>query len=231
MYIFLYQTNIWTSDTQYLIHRWFCFKKYAIPQAVEEVYWSRAFLVFLFCLFFWLCKLESLTQKFRNFRTFTTRFAKFAGLIVFFFLSFSQYLENYLWVNYTPEVSNHAFIMSICCIVNEKFRENVPAWEVRPQTSDQLSCFSGDDIQCLFKAMLPSTSLSLFFSFWWDSGVQERAWPFPILLQMCEGSCISREWSRLYLKRANCPAGFPGSLFQQFGMCHYKDVTLGICVY
>lgn len=27
--------------------------------------------------------------------------------------------------------------MSICCIVNEKFRENVPAWEVRLLTSDQ----------------------------------------------------------------------------------------------
>ncbi|KPP67951.1 Intron-binding protein aquarius-like [Scleropages formosus] len=45
-------------------------------------------------------------------------------------LEFSQYLENYLWVNYTPEVSNNAYLMSICCIVNEKFRENVPAWEV-----------------------------------------------------------------------------------------------------
>uniref|UniRef100_A0A8C6UHK6 RNA helicase aquarius n=1 Tax=Neogobius melanostomus TaxID=47308 RepID=A0A8C6UHK6_9GOBI len=40
-------------------------------------------------------------------------------------LEFSQYLENYLWVNYSPEVSSNAFIMSICCIINEKFRENV----------------------------------------------------------------------------------------------------------
>lgn len=47
------------------------------------------------------------------------------------FSPFSQYLENYLWVNYTPEVSSKAYLMSICCIVNEKFRENVPAWEVR----------------------------------------------------------------------------------------------------
>ncbi|XP_055013721.1 LOW QUALITY PROTEIN: RNA helicase aquarius [Boleophthalmus pectinirostris] len=45
-------------------------------------------------------------------------------------LEFSQYLENYLWVNFSPEVSSNAYIMSICCIVNEKFRENVPAWEV-----------------------------------------------------------------------------------------------------
>lgn len=45
-------------------------------------------------------------------------------------VSHSQYLENYLWVNYTEEVSSNAYLMSICCIVNEKFRENVPAWEV-----------------------------------------------------------------------------------------------------
>uniref|UniRef100_A0A8C6Z0D4 RNA helicase aquarius n=1 Tax=Nothoprocta perdicaria TaxID=30464 RepID=A0A8C6Z0D4_NOTPE len=41
----------------------------------------------------------------------------------------SQYLENYLWMNYSPEVSSKAYLMSICCMVNEKFRENVPAWE------------------------------------------------------------------------------------------------------
>ncbi|XP_060117192.1 RNA helicase aquarius isoform X1 [Heteronotia binoei] len=44
-------------------------------------------------------------------------------------LEFSQYLENYLWMNYSPEVSSKAYLMSICCMVNEKFRENVPAWE------------------------------------------------------------------------------------------------------
>nr|DBA14218.1 TPA: hypothetical protein GDO54_005219 [Pyxicephalus adspersus] len=44
-------------------------------------------------------------------------------------LEFSQYLENYLWVNYSADVSSKAYLMSICCMVNEKFRENVPAWE------------------------------------------------------------------------------------------------------
>lgn len=52
-------------------------------------------------------------------------------IIVYYFSTLSQYLENYLWVNYTEEVSSNAYLMSICCIVNEKFRENVPAWEVR----------------------------------------------------------------------------------------------------
>lgn len=56
-------------------------------------------------------------------------------------LEFSQYLENYLWVNYSPEVSSNAFIMSICCIVNEKFRENVPAWEVFKKKPDHFPWF------------------------------------------------------------------------------------------
>lgn len=53
------------------------------------------------------------------------------NITVYYFSTLSQYLENYLWVNYTEEVSSNAYLMSICCIVNEKFRENVPAWEVR----------------------------------------------------------------------------------------------------
>ncbi|XP_062863448.1 RNA helicase aquarius isoform X2 [Trichomycterus rosablanca] len=58
-------------------------------------------------------------------------------------LEFSQYLENYLWVNYSPEVSSNSYLMSICCIVNEKFRENVPAWEevdlIREQVQQLIS--------------------------------------------------------------------------------------------
>ncbi|CAG10389.1 unnamed protein product [Tetraodon nigroviridis] len=65
-------------------------------------------------------------------------------------LEFSQYLENYLWVNYTPKVSNRAFIMSICCIVNEKFRENVPAWEVFKKEPDHFPFF----FKCVREAAL-----------------------------------------------------------------------------
>lgn len=43
-------------------------------------------------------------------------------------LEFSQYLENYLWPNFSSEQSNHAHIMSVVVMVNEKFRERVPAW-------------------------------------------------------------------------------------------------------
>ena len=45
-------------------------------------------------------------------------------------LEFSQYLENYLWPNFHPDKSSHAHIMSMVAMVNEKFRERVPAWGV-----------------------------------------------------------------------------------------------------
>jgi len=44
-------------------------------------------------------------------------------------LEFSQYLENYLWPNYGPPATD-AHVLSIVVMVNEKFRERVPAWEV-----------------------------------------------------------------------------------------------------
>lgn len=44
-------------------------------------------------------------------------------------LEFSQYLENYLWPNFTQH-STLAHTMSIVSMLNEKFRERVPAWEV-----------------------------------------------------------------------------------------------------
>jgi len=43
-------------------------------------------------------------------------------------LEYSQYLECYLWPNFNPDASTDAHLMSIVVIVNEKFRERVPAW-------------------------------------------------------------------------------------------------------
>lgn len=45
-------------------------------------------------------------------------------------LEFSQYLENYLWPNYETDKSSHAHLMSIVVMLNEKFRERVPVWQV-----------------------------------------------------------------------------------------------------
>lgn len=50
-------------------------------------------------------------------------------------LEFSQYLENYLWPNYTKEAS-FAHMMSVVSMLNEKFRERVPAWDVSYQFQD-----------------------------------------------------------------------------------------------
>ena len=50
-------------------------------------------------------------------------------------LEFSQFLENFLWPNYSDETTSLSHIMAIVIIVNEKFRERVPAWtpfQVKP---------------------------------------------------------------------------------------------------
>ncbi|XP_006274043.1 RNA helicase aquarius [Alligator mississippiensis] len=65
-------------------------------------------------------------------------------------LEFSQYLENYLWINYSSEVSSKAYLMSICCMVNEKFRENVPAWETFKKKPEHFPYF----FKCILKASL-----------------------------------------------------------------------------
>ncbi|XP_047033898.1 RNA helicase aquarius [Helicoverpa zea] len=44
-------------------------------------------------------------------------------------LEFSQYLENYLWPHYKTGEASQAHMMSIIVMINEKFRERVPAWQ------------------------------------------------------------------------------------------------------
>ncbi|RXN26155.1 intron-binding aquarius isoform X2 [Labeo rohita] len=72
-------------------------------------------------------------------------------------LEFSQYLESYLWLNYTPEVSTNSYLMSICCIVNEKFRENVPAWEVFKKAPTHFPHF----FKCVMESCLSGEQLGL----------------------------------------------------------------------
>uniref|UniRef100_A0A383WJ31 Uncharacterized protein n=1 Tax=Tetradesmus obliquus TaxID=3088 RepID=A0A383WJ31_TETOB len=43
-------------------------------------------------------------------------------------LEVSQYLEGYLWPHFDPATASDAHVMSIAVMVNEKFREGVPAW-------------------------------------------------------------------------------------------------------
>ncbi|DBB15126.1 TPA: hypothetical protein ACH3X3_004135 [Trebouxia sp. C0006] len=56
-------------------------------------------------------------------------------------LEISQYLENYLWPNFDEETATYEHVMSIILMVNEKFRENVPAWDGFSQREDALPGF------------------------------------------------------------------------------------------
>jgi intron-binding protein aquarius len=55
-------------------------------------------------------------------------------------LEFSQYLENFLWPNYSDS-SSLAHLLSIVIVVNEKFRERVPAWAAFQHSPDQFQAF------------------------------------------------------------------------------------------
>lgn len=53
-------------------------------------------------------------------------------------LELSQYLERYLWPHFEADTASPEHVMSIIMMVNEKFREGVPAWDafVQPATAD-----------------------------------------------------------------------------------------------
>jgi intron-binding protein aquarius len=56
-------------------------------------------------------------------------------------LEFSQYLENYLWPNFKSDKTSIPQIMSIVLMVNEKFRERVPAWIPFQKNPDEFPKF------------------------------------------------------------------------------------------
>jgi intron-binding protein aquarius len=66
-------------------------------------------------------------------------------------LEFSQYLENYLWVNYKPKLSSDAHILSIVIMINEKFRERVSAWDcfLNIDNNDKFSSFFQECLQLI----------------------------------------------------------------------------------
>ena len=89
-------------------------------------------------------------------------------------LEFSQYLENYLWPNFSND-SSTAHVLSIVYMVNEKFRERVPAWIPFQKKSEafgvlfkkvmDISLFDNDKIslreQTALLVFLGKTSLKL----------------------------------------------------------------------
>ncbi|KAL0413595.1 UNVERIFIED_CONTAM: RNA helicase aquarius [Sesamum radiatum] len=56
-------------------------------------------------------------------------------------LEVSQYLENYLWPNFSPEAASFEHVMSMILMVNEKFRENVAAWICFYDRKDMFKAF------------------------------------------------------------------------------------------
>ncbi|KNC77461.1 hypothetical protein SARC_10077 [Sphaeroforma arctica JP610] len=44
-------------------------------------------------------------------------------------LEINQYLERYLWPNYKPDSKDKTHVLSLCVMINEKFRQGVPAWD------------------------------------------------------------------------------------------------------
>uniref|UniRef100_A0A1B6DEG6 RNA helicase aquarius N-terminal domain-containing protein n=1 Tax=Clastoptera arizonana TaxID=38151 RepID=A0A1B6DEG6_9HEMI len=70
-------------------------------------------------------------------------------------LEFSQYMENYLWPNYKTGEATHAHMMSIVVMLNEKFRERVPAWEAFKKHPDHFSGF----FQQVLEASLSTTNV------------------------------------------------------------------------
>lgn len=108
-------------------------------------------------------------------------------------LEFSQYVENFLWPNFGPSTVNLAHILSIVVMINEKFRERVPAWEVFLPLKMIIfhKCLISDFSEFQIKA----GAISMFLSV--------CAWSLPVWKGQFEG--------------ANCVASFPESLLQQYG--------------
>uniref|UniRef100_A0A915IU13 Intron-binding protein aquarius n=1 Tax=Romanomermis culicivorax TaxID=13658 RepID=A0A915IU13_ROMCU len=56
-------------------------------------------------------------------------------------LEFSQYLEYFLWPNYDVQNSSVEHVLSIVVMINEKFRERVPAWNVFKKFPEKFAGF------------------------------------------------------------------------------------------
>lgn len=72
-------------------------------------------------------------------------------------LELSQYLENYLWPNFRPEISdNFEHLMSIVVMVNEKYRERVNVW----QTFQNSPQFFGEFLSQITRLMINNKELN-----------------------------------------------------------------------
>ncbi|KAI9307123.1 P-loop containing nucleoside triphosphate hydrolase protein [Cunninghamella echinulata] len=76
-------------------------------------------------------------------------------------LEFTQYLEKYLWPFFDAEKSTLNHVLSICLMVNEKFRQRVPSWDAITMDAEK---FNGFFERVIRLAVPPeSQTLSKFF--------------------------------------------------------------------
>lgn len=68
-------------------------------------------------------------------------------------LELSQYLENYLWPNYSWQATPR-HMLSVVVLINEKFRERIPAWQSFESHTEPFKAF----FQHLSHAMLDTTN-------------------------------------------------------------------------
>lgn len=71
----------------------------------------------------------------------------------------SQYLEGYLWPYFDPATSSDGHVMSILVMVNEKFREGVPAWT--GFHSRKVRCHSSSTLPARLAVVCRSCSLAV----------------------------------------------------------------------
>ncbi len=103
-------------------------------------------------------------------------------------LEISQYLENYLWPNFDAATATPQHVLSILLMVNEKFRENVPAWD----------CF---DAAAVGADALPAQSGPAQRLYMLVCSPQRRYTPFMCICIMC---ACAREDGKLI--RMSCDA-------------------------
>ncbi|CAF0926502.1 unnamed protein product [Adineta ricciae] len=72
-------------------------------------------------------------------------------------LEFSQYLENFLWPNLNPDQCSPYHVMSVCVMVNEKFRERVQPWDAIVANPDNFGRF----LSRVMHLLLESDDLSI----------------------------------------------------------------------
>lgn len=80
-------------------------------------------------------------------------------------LEFSRFLENFLWPNFNPETACHALVMSIVCIVNEKRRESVPAWEIFIEYPEQFGLLFSEVMKISLNEDIPIVHRSVCIVF------------------------------------------------------------------